>query len=404
MATQGLFGPNMGDEEMSRQLLEQRAMQFAQMPQSQRLASMGYKAGSQLGSSIAGLFGVDTTDPLVKRARRLEQLRSQVDTTTPEGLRQLATLLQQEDPETALKAVQMAQQMELQGAKIRGEEAKATRAQQEVEREDNLRNALATLPEGATDKDIRKALMKFGSADKLLTVLTSEADRAAQREQQLTLARERIDAQIQMARERGATQETIARMQIEGRQQLATLVQALKSEKPVEVDDKSATRIGQNIIFDKLAVDGTNLLDTIDKNKKAFTLPGRAEAAVKSVAKPDDPMVKARSDVDAYLNKARNAYLLAAKGTQTEGDAQRAWTEFANSLDFSSAEGAKRSVERIREELLTQKRANEAYLRSRRIPVQGGNPETKQRTVVRTGTYQGRKVVEYSDGSVEYAN
>lgn len=125
MATQGLFGPNMGDEEMSRQLLEQRAMQFAQMPQSQRLASMGYKAGSQLGSSIAGLFGVDTTDPLVKRARRLEQLRSQVDTTTPEGLRQLAALLQQEDPDTALRAVRMAQEMEMSGAKLRSEEALA---------------------------------------------------------------------------------------------------------------------------------------------------------------------------------------------------------------------------------------------------------------------------------------
>lgn len=123
--TQGLFGPNMGDEEMSRQLLEQRAMQFAQMPQSQRLASMGYKAGSQLGSSIAGLFGVDTTDPLVKRARRLEQLRSQVDTTTPEGLRQLAALLQQEDPDTALRAVRMAQEMEMSGAKLRSEEALA---------------------------------------------------------------------------------------------------------------------------------------------------------------------------------------------------------------------------------------------------------------------------------------
>ena len=196
-------------------------------------------------------------------------------------------------------------------------------------------------------------------------------EKQAQRDMQLQLARERIQANIDIARERGATQLQIAQMMQEGRTQLAQLAASLKSEKataaPVVADDKSATRIGQNTVFDTLISEGDTLTQTIDANKDSFSLGGRAATAIKSVMNPSAPSVQAVSDVDSYLKKARNAYLLAAKGTQTEGDAQRAWEEFAGRLDFSSAEGAKRSVERIQKELSTQKQANEAYLKSRGI-------------------------------------
>lgn len=196
-------------------------------------------------------------------------------------------------------------------------------------------------------------------------------EKQAQREAQMQMARERIQAQIEIAKERGATQLQIAQMMQEGRMQLAQMAAALKqgqqAEKAQVADDKAATRIGQNTVFDTLISEGDNLTKTIDANKDAFSLGGRASTAIKSVMNPSAPSVQAVSDVDSYLKKARNAYLLAAKGTQTEGDAQRAWEEFAGRLDFSSAEGAKRSVERIQKELATQKQANEAYLKSRGI-------------------------------------
>lgn len=192
-------------------------------------------------------------------------------------------------------------------------------------------------------------------------------EKQAQRDMQMQLARERIQANIDIARERGATQVQIAQMMQEGRMQLAQMAAALKGEKAQVADDKAATRIGQNTVFDTLIGEGDTLTKTIDANKDSFSLGGRAATAIKSVMNPSAPSVQAVSDVDSYLKKARNAYLLAAKGTQTEGDAQRAWEEFAGRLDFSSAEGAKRSVERIQKELSTQKQANEAYLRSRGI-------------------------------------
>jgi hypothetical protein len=237
-------------------------------------------------------------------------------------------------------------------------------------------------------QDLQKAgdLQGAAAAAQRATDLRSKfEERQATRDTQLQIARERIQANIDMARERGATQLQIAQMMQEGRVQLAQIAAALKSEKAATAaavaDDKAATRIGQNTVFDTLIGEGDTLTKTIDANKDSFSLGGRAATAIKSVMNPSAPSVQAVSDVDSYLKKARNAYLLAAKGTQTEGDAQRAWEEFAGRLDFSSAEGAKRSVERIQKELATQKQSNEAYLKSRGIQVQGGSKNTSFNSV-----------------------
>ena len=107
-----LFGM-LGDEQyMQRQLDEQRAKAFAEQTQEQRLAGMGYKAGAQLGRGLAGAFGVDVTDPTIRKASQLRALASQFDTTTPEGIRKYAMAIKDIDPNVALQASQMATEME----------------------------------------------------------------------------------------------------------------------------------------------------------------------------------------------------------------------------------------------------------------------------------------------------
>lgn len=312
---QALFGGTMLPEEMQQQLLNQRAREFATLTPSQQLGVMGYKAGAGLGQGLAQAMGVDITDPAIKRMSTLRALSQGVE-NTPEGLKAFSK--------------------KLSDAGFAAEAAQALDKAREI-----------SLTEAKTTSLVE--------------------DKQAAREQQLMLAREKIQAQIDIARERGATQLQIAQMMQEGRLQLATLAASLKSEKPQVADDKAATRIGQNTVFENLISEGDTLKTVIEENKDSFSLGGRAATAVKSVMNPSASSVKAVSDVDSYLKKARNAYLLAAKGTQTEGDAQRAWEEFAGRLDFSSAEGAKRSVDRIKTELETQKKANEAYLQSRGV-------------------------------------
>lgn len=126
-----LFGSGMGEEEMASRLLEQRAMQFAQMPQNQRLAAMGFQAGGQVGQALAGAFGVDVQDPAVRRATMLRRMAQQFDTNTPQGLRQLAASLQQTDPDMAMRVAQAADAMELTGAKIQSETALASQRSRE---------------------------------------------------------------------------------------------------------------------------------------------------------------------------------------------------------------------------------------------------------------------------------
>ena len=129
MATQsiqGLFGGMASPEEMQRQMLEQRAAQFAEMGQNQQLSSMAYKGGANLGQGLAGAFGVDIQDPTIKKATMLRQLASQYNTNTAKGLRDMAAALQPTDPESAFQLTQRAMAMDEAAQKSRKEEAEIT--------------------------------------------------------------------------------------------------------------------------------------------------------------------------------------------------------------------------------------------------------------------------------------
>jgi hypothetical protein len=321
MATDSVMGLFATPEQLQQQQYQQvfdRNLQLAKLNPRERNVAMLGTSVDRLGSTLGGALGGQ--DPQLQMATQARQIMQGVDQTDATSLRKAAQ--------------QFANMGDLQRA-----------------------NALA---------------------QQSVTIQAKIDEKQAGREAQLQIARERIQAQLEAAKERGATQLQIAQMAQDGRTQLAQLAAAMKSEKAPVADDKAATRIGQNTVFENLIAEGTGLTSEIDKNKDAFSLSGRGTAAFQSIFNPNAPEVKVKSDVDSYLNKARNAYLLAAKGTQTEGDAQRAWSEFAGSLDFSSASGAKRSVERITKELGTQKKANEAYLSSRGLRSEGQPNKVKK--------------------------
>jgi tetratricopeptide (TPR) repeat protein len=281
------------------------------LDQSMKLAQLGPFEGARASTMYgAGLIGraMGSEDPMLKLQSLRQSLAQGKDFTSSEGWGNYAKELQA--------------QGDLQGA--------ATAAQRAVEIQRQI-----------DEKQAQRASM--------------EAIAAGRNETNMQIA----NLRAQMSQATNALQAQLIQAKIDALQ--------AKQEKAPVADDKAATRIGQNTVFDTLIGEGDTLTKTIDANKDSFSLGGRAATAIKSVMNPSAPSVQAVSDVDSYLKKARNAYLLAAKGTQTEGDAQRAWEEFAGRLDFSSAEGAKRSVERIQKELSTQKQSNEAYLKSRGI-------------------------------------
>lgn len=87
-ANPSLFGM-LGDEAaMQRQLDEQRAKAFAEQTREQRLAQMGYEAGSQLGRGIAGAFGVEAIDPEVRQKVMLSRIASEIDPTDEQSIKE----------------------------------------------------------------------------------------------------------------------------------------------------------------------------------------------------------------------------------------------------------------------------------------------------------------------------
>jgi hypothetical protein len=156
-----LFGM-LGDEAaMQRQLDEQRAAKFAEQTQEQRLASMGYSAGAGLGRGIAGAFGVDVTDPVVRQATQLRQLASEFDTTTPEGMMKFAQAARSISPDVAQKAAQEAQAMQLKSAEITAKTAEKMTNEQ--------RNALALVASAGLDVKTPEGAKAYNEALKGLT-------------------------------------------------------------------------------------------------------------------------------------------------------------------------------------------------------------------------------------------
>ena len=270
---QGLFGGMGTPEEMQQQLVNQKAMQFATMTPQQQMSYNIYKSTGNLGRGLAGAMGVDVQDPAVRQATMLRQLAMQYDTNTPEGLKQMAQALQGTNPELGMKVMQQAQMMEEQQAKTRGATAEAQKKELSVQQEAALRNELAALGPNATQEDILKAVTKYGSADKVMSVLQSAADKATQREQALQMQRERLDAQIEAAKERGATAKELAQMRIDSQQQIAGMMAGIRQQ---TIDDKRAEKLAKEDAQKQGVVASfDSALDTLNR---IATHPGKSSA------------------------------------------------------------------------------------------------------------------------------
>lgn len=125
----------------------------------------------------------------------------------------------------------------------------------------------------------------------------------------------------------------------------------------------------------------------------------------------------------AKMENMRNTTLLLNKGVQTEGDAQRAWNELmANINDPEVVKQRLAEIRAVNRRGVDLRKANVDVMRSNfgHEPMDFSKYDTQPatvnlkagkeaapaagKTVVRTGVHNGKKVVQYSDGSVDYAN
>lgn len=132
-------------------------------PSLQPLYAQAAQRGQMMGTALGGIFGME--DPQLKMVRDVTQMRQGFDTTTPEGLQSFAQALAGKGyTDLAMQATDKANQLMKTGA-----EAKT--AQQKYEDLNNMRDELAKLGDGASDKQILGVVKKYGSADNILKTL-----------------------------------------------------------------------------------------------------------------------------------------------------------------------------------------------------------------------------------------
>ena len=222
----------MSPQEMQAQLLNQRATQFAQLDPNQQLGMMAYKAGSNLGTGLAGAFGVQTQDPMIQRATRLRELAGQFNTNTAAGLRQMADALRTQDPDMALQLSQRAAAMDLEAQKLQTEQARQMTQEAQAgkylaeqgkilrgeAKDEQLRAELAALPPDADDKAVETVVRKYGKPDDMFKTL----------ERRQTADANRI-AKAELEREKAETRERERQRDMEFKQQMAAATQANRS-------------------------------------------------------------------------------------------------------------------------------------------------------------------------------
>jgi hypothetical protein len=251
MATDSIVGGLFGmTPEIYQQTQNQRALQQAsELGQLDPMALA--RTGIMYGANrLAGALGGQ--DPQLQKISAIQALGQQYDITSPQGLMQAANAIKNQYPDIALGLSQKAQELGLAVAKTQKETLS-------LNQETKLRDELANLGPNATQEQVLGIVTRYGSPDRVLAALQASSDRAAQRDNALQMARERIDANIQAAKDRNATAKEIAQMQVQGRIDIANLMASMKGP--------SAAVIKAQERADKIVEGKESLSDTVEVAK-----------------------------------------------------------------------------------------------------------------------------------------
>jgi hypothetical protein len=181
----GLFGVDPAAFQRQQQAREYaqdyRAVQLTPLEQSKLAILQGSRA---FGRGVGSLLGME--DPELQKVSAIKQLSTQFDLTSPVGMREFARALQQDAPNEAMMAAKRADEMETsslgrQKTQLDIQRTEGTIAKEDIAAAQNekLRAELSdAVQRGASRQEITRIAAKYGSADKILQVLSQEQSRA----------------------------------------------------------------------------------------------------------------------------------------------------------------------------------------------------------------------------------
>jgi hypothetical protein len=380
----GLFGmtPEMYQSQQYQQDLK-KGYELAQLtPGAAAQASLMASVG-QLGRGFAGALGIE--DPQMKKMSQRNQLLQQLDLNDPESFvslaKQAASL---GDGEFAVGLIEKAKSLAESQSKIALNQAQTLKALQPEKLTGDERYIQALrIVETKLQKGEKPTLTELANANisgQMLSKPRSYLDQASG--QMITQAATDPSKAFPLAyKEMGATTEggatTVPKPTVQqatagnipaGSQkeigEIAASLTKLENSAP-ELDSFLKSLINKEVVYDATS----NTLDILG----ATVLPALGLKEQGSQVKKDE--------IKRALTERVNTLLLMAKGTQTEGDAERAKDQIASTTTFLSQarmigaiEGLQRTEKKLEKELL----AKRSSLQSQGRPEAPKSPESQE--------------------------
>ena len=179
---------------------QNRAAQEVQMSPFQQAALGARTAGYQLGQGVGSALGGQ--DPQLQMITRRQQLATQLDQSKPESYMRVAQLAAQSgDPQFAIAIADAGRQMQSSMATARKTTAEAQKAELSIQQEKDFRDELSKLVD-PTEEDILRVATKYGSSDKVLSIIQTSITKAKDRQERLDIANERVQARLDIEKDR----------------------------------------------------------------------------------------------------------------------------------------------------------------------------------------------------------
>jgi len=380
----GLFSSN--EQDMLGTIMQQRG-------QSNQALGSGYgKYGGivQAGAGMAdiggdAMFGGATgaSDPRMIEQQEVKAIFSQASTqtgnsTSPEFYMAFSELLAAKFPEQSQKAMEQAQKVKQEALKTKqvqqqmaGETLDQALTQTQINKATisskqaaDLKVELGNLGENPTDEQLNKVLLKYGDPTTLLNNL--------QRKQTAKIAAEsRADSVRYQAQARRDAAQVRADAAKEARLDRASAKLLNKPKDVAEMESANVVLRNNSNNLDKALVmlEGTKDKEgnVITKPTVNFALTGQLSSAIDSLI-PGSTLsdsTKNMASIRKIISKQVQLILQASKGTQTEGDAQRASDNISNFLERNSNDGMANAIRELQDLQNLTLEANDAYVSSR---------------------------------------
>jgi hypothetical protein len=173
----GLFGVDpaqLQQQRMAQDLKE--GFMLAQLSPMERATAGIYAGSKQLGRAGQSLLGME--DPQLQEAAMAKKISENFDVNSVSGLRGLAAELQKAGSlRYSQLAAQQANDLEKQGLGIQKTQADIALQERKVSQDEKLREALANLPENASDAQYLQVFRQFGSPDQQARAIEAAAAR-----------------------------------------------------------------------------------------------------------------------------------------------------------------------------------------------------------------------------------